>query len=42
MIGAVKALEFLQEKINIATVSRQAQVSRDTAKKYLTELGLKK
>ena len=42
VLGAIEALKFLQEKINIATVSRQAQVSRDTAKKYLIELGLKK
>jgi len=42
VIGAIEALKFLQEKINIATVSRHAQVSRDTAKKYLIELGLKK
>ena len=42
VIGAIEALNFLQEKIIIATVSRQAQVSRDTAKKYLIELGLKK
>jgi len=42
VIGAVKALEFLNTKINIATVSRQAKVSRDTAKKYLIEMGLKK
>jgi len=42
VIGAIEALKFLQEKINIATVSRQAQVSRNTAKKYLIELGLKK
>ena len=42
VIGAIKALEFLQEKLSIANVSRQAQVSRDTAKKYLIELGLKK
>ena len=41
VVGAIEALKFLQEKINIATVSRQAQVSRDTAKKYLIELGLK-
>lgn len=41
VIGAVEALKFLQEKINIANVARQAQVSRDTAKKYLIELGLK-
>ena len=41
VVGAIKALEFLQEKLNIANVSRQAQVSRDTAKKYLLELGLK-
>jgi len=42
VIGAVKALEFLNTKINIATVSRQADVSRNTAKKYLIEMGLKK
>ena len=42
VVGANEALNFLQEKINIATVSRQAQVSRDTAKKYLIELGFKK
>ena len=41
VVGAVEALKFLQEKINIATVSRQAGVSRNTAKKYLVELGLK-
>jgi len=42
VLGAIEALKFLQEKINIATVSRQAQVSRDTAKKYLIKLGIKK
>jgi len=42
VIGAIESLKFLQEKINIANVSRQAQVSRDTAKKYLIELGYKK
>jgi len=42
VIGAIEALNFLQEKLSIANVSRQAQVSRDTAKKYLIELGLKK
>jgi len=41
VLGAIEALKFLQEKINIANVSRQAQVSRDTAKKYLIELGYK-
>lgn len=39
VIGAVEALKFLQEKINIANVARQAQVDRNTAKKYLIELG---
>lgn len=38
VIGAVEALKFLKKKINIATVARQAKVSRDTAKKYLKEL----
>ena len=42
VIGAIEALNFLQEKLSIANVARQAQVSRDTAKKYLIELGLKK
>lgn len=42
VIGAIEALNFLQEKLSIANVSRQAQVSRDTAKKYLIELGYKK
>jgi len=42
VIGAIESLKFLQEKINIATVSRQAKVSRDTAKKYLIELEYKK
>lgn len=36
---AIIGLEFMQEKINIANVSRDAGVSRDTAKKYLKELG---
>jgi len=41
IVGAIEALKFLQEKINIANVARQAQVSRNTAKKYLIELGYK-
>lgn len=36
---AIAGLSFMQEKINIANVSRDAKVSRDTAKKYLIELG---
>lgn len=36
---AIAGLEFMQEKINIANVARDAQVSRNTAKKYLIELG---
>jgi len=39
---AIAGLEFMQEKINIANVARDAGVSRDTAKKYLIELGYKK
>ena len=39
---AIVGLEFMKEKINIANVCRDAQVSRDTAKKYLIELGYKK
>ena len=39
---AIAGLEFMQEKINIANVARDAKVSRDTAKKYLIELGYKK
>ena len=42
VIGAIEALNFLQEKLSIANVARQAQVSRDTAKKYLIELGYRK
>ena len=42
VIKAIAGLEFLQEKINIANVSRDAGVSRNTAKKYLIELGYKK
>jgi NACalpha-BTF3-like transcription factor len=40
VIGAIESLKFLQEKINIANVAKQAGVSRNTAKKYLQELGL--
>lgn len=36
---AIAGLEFMKEKVNIANVSRDAKVSRDTAKKYLIELG---
>jgi len=39
---AIAGLEFMQEKINIANVARDAKVSRDTAKKYLAELGYRK
>ena len=39
---AIAGLEFMQEKINIANVARDAGVSRNTAKKYLIELGYKK
>ena len=39
---AIAGLEFMKEKINIANVSRDAKVSRNTAKKYLIELGYKK
>lgn len=42
VLKAIAGLEFLKEKINIANVARDAQVSRNTAKKYLIELGLKK
>ena len=42
VIGAIEALTFLQEKLTIANVSKQALVSRETAKKYLIELGYKK
>ncbi len=38
---AIAGLQFMQEKVNIANVARDAQVSRNTAKKYLIELGLK-
>ncbi len=36
---AIAGLEFMQEKVNIANVARDAKVSRNTAKKYLIELG---
>lgn len=36
---AIAGLQFMQEKINIANVARDAGVSRNTAKKYLIELG---
>ena len=39
---AIAGLKFMQEKINIANVARDAGVSRDTAKKYLIELGHRK
>jgi hypothetical protein len=42
VMKAIAGLEFMKEKINIANVSRDAKVSRDTAKKYLIELGYKK
>jgi len=42
VIGAIEALNFLQEKLSIVNVAKQAQVSKNTAKKYLIELGLKK
>jgi len=35
----IVGLEFMKEKINIANVSRDAKVSRNTAKKYMIELG---
>ena len=41
VVGAIEALKFLNKKINIVNVTKQAHVSRDTAKKYLIELGLK-
>jgi len=40
VVGAIESLKFLQEKVNIANVAKHAGVSRDTAKKYLKELGL--
>lgn len=36
---AIGGLQFMQEKINIANVARDAGVDRNTAKKYLIELG---
>ena len=36
---AIQGLQFMQEKINIANVARDARVDRNTAKKYLIELG---
>ena len=37
---AIAGLEFMQEKVNIANVARDARVSRNTAKKYMLELGI--
>jgi len=42
VLKAIAGLEFMHEKVNIANVSRDAGVSRNTAKKYLIELGYKK
>jgi NACalpha-BTF3-like transcription factor len=38
--GAVEALKFLKEKITVTAVAKQAGVSRNTARKYLDEMGL--
>ena len=38
--GAVASLQFLQEKITVSGVAKQAEVSRDTARKYLKVMGL--
>jgi methylphosphotriester-DNA--protein-cysteine methyltransferase len=38
--GAVTALQFLQEKITITSVCKQAGISPNTAKKYLKKMGL--
>lgn len=38
--GAVKSLQFLQEKITITAVCKHSGVSHNTAKKYLKEMGL--
>lgn len=38
--GAITALQFLQEKITVSGVAKQAGVSRPTATKYLKEMGL--
>ena len=40
VVRAVEGLKFLQLKINVSTVSRQAGVSRVTARKYMRELEL--
>ena len=41
VIKAVAGLQALNKKLTIASVSREAKVSLNTAKKYLIELGLK-
>jgi response regulator of citrate/malate metabolism len=38
--GAVAILQFLQEKITVTSVAKRGAVSRDTARKYLKEMGL--
>lgn len=38
--GAIEALKFLQEKITVSGVARQAGVSRNTAAKYMQQIGI--
>jgi response regulator of citrate/malate metabolism len=38
--GAVANMQFLQEKITVTSVAKKAGVSRNTARKYLDEIGL--
>lgn len=38
--GAVESLTFLNDKITVSSVANYAKVSRDTARKYLKEMGL--
>jgi len=39
---AISNLSFLKEKLSITNVAKYANVARDTAKKYMIELGVKK
>lgn len=38
--GAVTSLQFLQEKITVSSVAKHASISRNTARKYLLDMGL--
>lgn len=41
VVAAVSYLTFMNEKVNVSTVAKQAKASRNTVAKYLQELNLK-